>query len=173
MNKKTLNAGKTFIAVALTSFIIALYGVQAHAAKPGDAGPGKGKTKQKVGQSIEEETIKRGGDRPERMERERKHREDRIGRGDGRSDDSSEDSRSDGRSDDRSDDHSDDSSNDGRSDDRSYGKMKRLDDGDNRGLEKQRQMKMDQEQKELGKGSEKGREMREEHSRKWWKFWGE
>ncbi|WP_269525067.1 hypothetical protein [Coraliomargarita parva] len=27
--------------------------------------------------------------------------------------------------------------------------------------------------KEAGKGSETGQEMREEHSRKWWKFWGE
>jgi len=32
-------------------------------------------------------------------------------------------------------------------------------------------MKMDQEQKEMGKGSEKGQEMREEKSKKWWKFW--
>ena len=41
------------------------------------------------------------------------------------------------------------------------------------GLEKQREKKMAQERKELGEGSEKGQEMREEHSRKWWKFWGE
>ena len=39
------------------------------------------------------------------------------------------------------------------------------------GLYKQRDMKMQQEQKELGRGSEQGQEMREQHSRKWWKFW--
>ncbi len=41
------------------------------------------------------------------------------------------------------------------------------------GLEKQRDRKADQEQKELGQGSEQGQAAREEHSRKWWKFWGE
>ncbi len=41
-----------------------------------------------------------------------------------------------------------------------------------RGLNKQYDMKTEQEQKELGKGSEKGQEIREEHRRKWWKFWG-
>lgn len=39
------------------------------------------------------------------------------------------------------------------------------------GLHKQREMKMHQEQKELGRGSEQGQDMREQHSRKWWKFW--
>ncbi len=39
------------------------------------------------------------------------------------------------------------------------------------GLYKQHDMKMDQEQKELGRGSEQGQKMREQHSRKWWKFW--
>lgn len=39
------------------------------------------------------------------------------------------------------------------------------------GLAKQRDMKADQEQKELGRGSEQGQEAREEHSRKWWKIW--
>ncbi len=39
------------------------------------------------------------------------------------------------------------------------------------GLYKQHDKKMDQEQKELGRGSEQGQEMREQHSRKWWKFW--
>jgi hypothetical protein len=47
----------------------------------------------------------------------------------------------------------------------------RTDDDMNRGMEKQREMKMDQEQKELGKGSEQGQETREEHRKKWWKFW--
>ena len=41
------------------------------------------------------------------------------------------------------------------------------------GLAKQREKKMGQEQKELGKGSDQGQASREEHSRKWWKFWGE
>ena len=50
-------------------------------------------------------------------------------------------------------------------------KRERRDDDDASGLAKQREMKMNQEQKELGRGSEKGQEMREEHSRKWWKFW--
>lgn len=39
------------------------------------------------------------------------------------------------------------------------------------GLAKQRDIKADQEQKELGRGSEQGQEAREEHSRKWWKIW--
>lgn len=39
------------------------------------------------------------------------------------------------------------------------------------GLEKQKEMKMEQEQKELGKGSEQGQTAREEHRKKWWKFW--
>jgi len=41
----------------------------------------------------------------------------------------------------------------------------------NKGLEKQRQKKAEQERKELGKGSEQGQASREAHSRKWWKFW--
>ena len=43
--------------------------------------------------------------------------------------------------------------------------------GPNKGLEKQQSMKTEQEQKELGKGSEKGQQAREEHGKKWWKFW--
>jgi Skp family chaperone for outer membrane proteins len=39
------------------------------------------------------------------------------------------------------------------------------------GLEKQREKKMEQERTEKDKGSEQGQKMREEHSRKWWKFW--
>ncbi len=38
------------------------------------------------------------------------------------------------------------------------------------GLEKQQTKKAEQVQKELGKGSEKGEAMREEHRKKWWKF---
>lgn len=41
-----------------------------------------------------------------------------------------------------------------------------------RAMEKQRAKKAEQVQKEAGKGSEKGQAMREEHRRKWWKFWG-
>lgn len=40
-------------------------------------------------------------------------------------------------------------------------------------LAKQREKKAAQEQKELGRGSEQGQKAREEHSRKWWKIWGE
>jgi hypothetical protein len=40
-----------------------------------------------------------------------------------------------------------------------------------KGLEKQREKKSEQERKEIDKGSEQGQKMREEHSRKWWKFW--
>lgn len=39
------------------------------------------------------------------------------------------------------------------------------------GLAKQRHMKAGQAQKESGRGSEIGQEMREDHRRKWWKFW--
>ena len=38
-------------------------------------------------------------------------------------------------------------------------------------LNKQREKKAAQEQNELGRGSEKGQQSREEHSRKWWKLW--
>ena len=44
---------------------------------------------------------------------------------------------------------------------------------DKKGLDKQKSNKSAQEQKELGKGSEKGMESREANSKKWWKFWGE
>lgn len=44
-------------------------------------------------------------------------------------------------------------------------------DGRSSGLYKQHDKKMDQEHKELGRGSEQGQEMREQHNRKWWKFW--
>jgi len=37
--------------------------------------------------------------------------------------------------------------------------------------EELRERKTEQEQRELGKGSEQGQQGREEHSRKWWKFW--
>lgn len=40
-----------------------------------------------------------------------------------------------------------------------------------KGLEKQTTMKAEQERKELDKGSDAGREARETHSKKWWKFW--
>lgn len=40
-----------------------------------------------------------------------------------------------------------------------------------KGLEKQKAMKSEQMQNELGKGSEKGQAAREENSKKWWKFW--
>lgn len=33
--------------------------------------------------------------------------------------------------------------------------------------------KSEKERKELGKGSDKGQQSREEHSRKWWQFWEE
>jgi len=42
-----------------------------------------------------------------------------------------------------------------------------------KGLEKQRAKKAEQVQKELDKGSEQGQAMREQHRRKWWKFWGD
>ena len=45
------------------------------------------------------------------------------------------------------------------------------DDMEEKGLEKQREMKQEQERNELGKGSEQGQSSREEHSRKWWKIW--
>jgi hypothetical protein len=41
-----------------------------------------------------------------------------------------------------------------------------------KGFEKQKQKKSEQVQKELDKGSEQGKAMRQEHRRKWWKFWG-
>lgn len=37
--------------------------------------------------------------------------------------------------------------------------------------EKQRAKKSEQVQKELDKGSDKGKESRQSHSKKWWKFW--
>jgi hypothetical protein len=44
---------------------------------------------------------------------------------------------------------------------------------DPQGLEKQREKKSEQVQKELGHGSEQGQESREQHRKKWWKFWGD
>lgn len=41
------------------------------------------------------------------------------------------------------------------------------------GIEKQKLKKAEQEQKELQKGSQQGKTMREENRKKWWKFWGE
>ena len=42
-----------------------------------------------------------------------------------------------------------------------------------KGIEKQSAKKSEQEQKELEKGSDKGKTSREENRKKWWKFWGE
>jgi hypothetical protein len=42
-----------------------------------------------------------------------------------------------------------------------------------RSMEKQQMKKAEEAKKEAGKGSEKGQAMREERSRKWWKFWGD
>ncbi|GAB3110895.1 hypothetical protein G8770_20465 [Aestuariicella hydrocarbonica] len=42
-----------------------------------------------------------------------------------------------------------------------------------KGSDKQAQAKAEQSRNELGKGSEQGQQAREEHSKKWWKFWGE
>lgn len=39
------------------------------------------------------------------------------------------------------------------------------------GLAKQRELKQEQLRKEEDRGSEQGQASREEHSRKWWKFW--
>jgi hypothetical protein len=39
------------------------------------------------------------------------------------------------------------------------------------GLARQSDKKMEQERKELEKGSETGQQKREERSRKWWRFW--
>jgi hypothetical protein len=44
---------------------------------------------------------------------------------------------------------------------------------ENRGLEQVKARKLEQERKELGKGSEQGQAKRAEHSRKWWKFWSD
>ena len=41
----------------------------------------------------------------------------------------------------------------------------------NQGLEKQSEKKQEQIRKEIDKGSEQGQAAREEHSKKWWKFW--
>ena len=39
------------------------------------------------------------------------------------------------------------------------------------GMEKQSETKTAEAMKELDKGSEQGRESRQEHRKKWWKFW--
>jgi hypothetical protein len=38
-------------------------------------------------------------------------------------------------------------------------------------MDRQREMRGDQQGQEAGRGSEQGQAMREEHSRKWWRFW--
>ena len=42
-----------------------------------------------------------------------------------------------------------------------------------KGLEKQKAKKAEQMRNELGKGSEQGQAAREQHNKKWWKFWGD
>ena len=42
-----------------------------------------------------------------------------------------------------------------------------------KGIEKQHAKKSEQEQKELEKGSDKGKASREENRKKWWKLWGD
>ena len=51
-------------------------------------------------------------------------------------------------------------------------KLKERKNKEKRGLETQHEKKSQQAQKELGKGSDKGQESREQR-KKWWKFWGE
>lgn len=158
--------GKAMKIALIAVFSLALASGAALAAKPENAG--KDKAKEKAGQYLKEEKVDRFSDKSG------------YGRGDDSSDDGSDD-KSDDSSDDKSDDRSDDRSSDkkekkGKRESmmEEHGGMDRDGyDGDKRGLEKQREMKMDQEQKELGKGSEKGQEMREQNSKKWWKFWGE
>lgn len=40
-------------------------------------------------------------------------------------------------------------------------------------IKQQQTQKAEEMKNEAGKGSEKGQAMREEHSKKWWKFWGD
>ncbi|GAA5314842.1 MAG: hypothetical protein AseanaTS_00460 [Candidatus Pelagadaptatus aseana] len=42
-----------------------------------------------------------------------------------------------------------------------------------KGMEKQVDMKSEQPRKEVEKGAESGQASRDEHARKWWKFWEE
>ena len=42
-----------------------------------------------------------------------------------------------------------------------------------KGIDKQSAKNSEQEQKELERGSDKGRASREENRKKWWKLWGE
>ncbi len=71
-----------------------------------------------------------------------------------------------------SDDDRDHDDDEGHKKDRGHkGKNEHDDDDGSKGLEKQKQKKSERERKELGKGSEQGQAAREEHSRKWWKFW--
>ena len=193
--------GKAMKIALIAVSSLALASGAALAAKPENAG--RDKAKEKAGQYLKEEKVDRFSDKSgygrgddssdDRSDDESDDRSD--DKSDDRSDDKSDDrsdDKSDDRSDDKSDDRSDDKSDD-RSDDRSSDKKEKKEkkgkresmmeehvgmdrdgyDGDKRGLEKQRDMKMDQERKESGKGSEKGQEMREENSKKWWKFWGE
>lgn len=44
-------------------------------------------------------------------------------------------------------------------------------DDEDKGLDKQHDKKVEQVRKEEAKGSEQGQQSRQEHSRKWWKFW--
>ena len=41
----------------------------------------------------------------------------------------------------------------------------------NPGMDRQREMRSEQQGKEAGRGSKQGQAMREEHSHKWWRFW--
>ena len=52
-------------------------------------------------------------------------------------------------------------------------KEKKDRDSDLQGLDKKSAEKTEQDQKEIDKGSDQGKESREENGKKWWKFWGE
>ena len=185
--------GKAMKIALIAVSSLALASGAALAAKPENAG--RDKAKEKAGQYLKEEKVDRFSDKSGYGRGDDSSDDRSDDESDDRSDDKSDDrsdDKSDDRSDDKSDDRSDDKSDD-RSDDRSSDKKEKKEkkgkresmmeehggmdrdgyDGDKRGLEKQRDMKMDQERKESGKGSEKGQEMREENSKKWWKFWGE
>jgi len=55
--------------------------------------------------------------------------------------------------------------------DESMEKMEKAEKEKMKGHDKQAEKKAGREMKELDKGSEQGQEARQEHSKKWWKFW--
>jgi hypothetical protein len=133
----------------LSILLTLLISSPAMAEKPSWAGKGKPTAEQKqMHQSAMDEKEKMEGEYEDAEDDMKKAKKSKEGKGDDENDEE-------------------------KGKEKSKDKSKNKDNKDNKGLEKQKDKKSEQERKESGKGSDKGKEARETHSKKWWKFWGE